>query len=336
MVEVAVGIGLVAVVTVAVVATQLMVTRDQVQLRNQLDESIDETLAERIIFNDFSAIDPSYNNINVNDDAGLNFFDFYPDVPANSITGALGRTITLKGTTGATNSVMLVSQDLAAGATLIYDPTAAYEIGATPGDFNQAASLTFKSLNNNSWLTGVNMANRPGFWQNGVTLMLDTPAKIRPLLANGSLNMAVAPRSPTFVGIVQGDTINTIANVNELSGLFRTTQPDTGAQIPSADAFFRGAPSIGGGQTLTRVKAVKVTKYFMTEDKTVPADCIEGNKTYYHSKFYKVVYRSNGFATPSMLANNVCSFVMYRDSVLKRMIYFKINKVQDLKKAAGS
>ncbi|MDG0816355.1 prepilin-type N-terminal cleavage/methylation domain-containing protein [Bdellovibrio svalbardensis] len=327
-IEVMVGIGLMALVTAAIVSTQVVVSKDQNDLRVKLDQEIDQSLAERIIFSDFNGIEPSYNNIRIKDDNGLSFFDYYPDVPANMINGSLQRTVTVKGNTPVLE-VSVVSQDLSLGSTMNYDPTAAYDIGPAPTDFNIAASLNFKSLNKNNWITSPQLGNRPGFWSDGVTLMLDTPAKLRPVV-NGKMDMSIPPRSPIFVGYVQGSALVSLGGT-DVGSMFNLTNPETLAPIGSADEFLRNAPSIGGGQTLIRLKAIKVIKYYLEPQKSVEADCQEAGSSnkYYHSNLYKIVYRNGKYSGSQMLADKVCSFVMHRDSILKRLIYFKINKVKD-------
>ncbi|QDK38086.1 prepilin-type N-terminal cleavage/methylation domain-containing protein [Bdellovibrio sp. NC01] len=325
--EVIVGVGLAAVVTAAVVATQVTATKDQMALKKQLDESIDEMQAERILFGDFNTVEPSYNNIVMNDDNGLNFFDYYPDLPANSVAGSLTRTITLSSET-VNKTVSVVSQDLAAGATMNYDPTAAYVIGSAPADFNKAAPLTFVSVNRNNWVGAV----RPGFWTTGMMLMFDTLAKVRPTKSDGTLDMQTPPRSPTFVGSVQGLVLQPVGE--PFSSLLKKNQPDTGATIPDADTFLRNVPSVGGGQSVIRLRAVKVLQYTMEPVLSENPECYPNGDTtkkpYRHSNFYKLIYRGASAPAKVLLANKVCSFVMTRDSVLKRMIYFKINKPQDL------
>ncbi|HEX7672542.1 MAG TPA: hypothetical protein VF412_00155 [Bdellovibrio sp.] len=323
-VEVMIGVGLTAVVTVALISTQVWLAKDQAVLKNQLEQSIDEKLAERIIFSDLSAVEPSFNNISLADDSGNNFFDYYPDVPANSLTTPLSRAITITSKT-ANQSVSLIVQNLSAGATLNYDPTAAYSFG-TSSDFNVAGSYTFVSVNQNNWVKAI----RPGFWIDGMTLMFDTPAKLRPLSSDGTVNMQVAPRSPVYVGVVGGAILNSVGN--PFSGLIKSTQPVTGAAIPSVDSFLQNVPSIGGGQSVVRLRAISAIQYTLEADKTLAADCYPGgNKSgtpFYHSNLYKVIYKGTGQAGQKvLLADKVCSFSMSRDSVLKRMIYFKINKV---------
>lgn len=328
--EVMVGVGLAAVVTAAVIATQVNVSKDQMALKKQLDESIDEMQAERILFGDFNSVDPSYNNIVLQDDSGNNFFDYFPDVPANSLATPLARTITLSAqNTGSDRRVSFVSQDLAAGATMNYDPTAAYMIGPAPADFNTAATLAFDSINRKNWVSSV----RPGFWVNGMMLMLDTLAKIRPTKADGTLDMQTPPRSPIFVGSVNGLMLQPVGE--PFASLLKRTQPDTGASIPDADTFLRKVPSVGGGQSIVRLRAVKVLQYALEPVTTENPECYpNGDKTktpYRHSNFYKYIYKGASMVPVKvLLANKVCSFVITRDSVLKRMIYFKINKPQDL------
>ncbi|AFY01850.1 hypothetical protein Bdt_2165 [Bdellovibrio bacteriovorus str. Tiberius] len=306
-----IGVGLVAILTSVVVTTQLSVTRDQVKMTKELEDSIDTKLAERILFSDFNNVDPSYNNLTVLDDSGNKFFDFYPDVPANAL-GKLEREATLKIT--GRKEFVIMTQDPAAGGVLVYDPVLAYEVGPAPDDFNVAASLVFKGLNYKDKV----VAQRPALWSNGRTVMLDTPAKLRPLL-NGVANMKVAPRSPVYVGTVNG--ITTLSD----SGIYNyvnMAHPETGEMMSSADIFLRRAPSIGGGQSLIRLRAVHLIKYYLEEMKDTTGS---GQRM---SRLYKVSYADGRWGTPVLLADRVEELNLRRDSILKRMIYFKVKKVK--------
>lgn len=322
--EVAIGVGMVAVVTTALLATQLFVSKDQMNLQNQLDQTIDGTLAERILFNDFANIDPSYNNLILADDSGLGFFDYYPDIPAGILKNVT-RKITMSPDSAASKTFTVLAQDKTAGALLIYDPTAAYKIGSAPTDFNVAASLEFQSLNYNNWVA----AARPAFWSEGNLLMLDTAARLRPL-SGSTVDMTVAPRSPTFVGFIAGQAVKSFNGTN-VGGMFNYTQPDTGAAIDSVDTFLRNAPSVGGGQSLIRLRAVKLTQYYLQIPSTAQSECkVSGStRTYKSAQLFKKIYKNGTYTQPFMLADRVCSFELSRDSVLKRMIYFKIYKPSD-------
>lgn len=313
--EIMVALGVASVAVGLVASTQISLIKDQIRMRKSLDANIDETLAERILFNDFNGLDPSYNNITVKDDNGLSFFDFYPDIPESSLKTRKDREISLS-LSGKTEFYIL-TQDRSAGSLLIYDPVMAYDVGPSSDDFNQAASLTFRSINRNNWVS----AQRPGFWIANKTLMLDTPAKIR-AITNGKVDLQIPPRSPIFVGTVSG------VNLNVLTGAFASSisklNPETGATIDSADAFLRNVPSVGGGQSIVRLRAVKIVRYSLEKDvqtkgyKTAPAN------------LYRSVYENGAFTSPVLLADKVDTFSLRRDSVLKRMIYFKVNKAESL------
>lgn len=310
-IEVVIGIGLTALLGAVLMTTQIVISNDQNDLRKNLEDSIDTTLAERILFKDLNGIDPSYNNVNGLDDSGYKFFDFYPDVPANSLTNPLAREVNLS--LSGKKEFTFIVQDLKAGPLMTYDPTAAYKIGSAPADFNKSASLTFQSLNQNNWIT----QQRPFFWEKGRLLLLDTPARIRPLNVAGYLDMNVPPRSPIFAGQVSGAALLMDSTVK---GILNVGDPETGSSITNADTFLRRAPSVGGGQPVIRLRAVKLVKYYLEPMKTktpVPA-----------ANLFKTVYENGKWSTPVLIADRVSLFTLRRDSVLKRMIYFNIKKIK--------
>lgn len=310
--EILVGIGIVAILTGIIVTTQVMVTKDQVKMATDLENSIDTSLAERIIFTDLNNIDPSYNNLSVKDDKGLTFFDFYPDVPASSLQGSLNREVVLK--PGGRTEFYILVQDQQAGSLMNYDPTAAYNVGPAPADFNKSATLQFQSLNKSNWVSQA----RPNFWTQGRLLMLDTPARVRPTDAAGKVDMNIAPRSPIFVGSVNNQDLKEDATIRSL---INNTDPETGMTISSADQFLRWVPSMGGGIPLIRLRAVKLIRYYLVpyndqRYKTTPA------------YLYKSVYENGKWSDPFLMADKVLELDLRRDSVLKRMMYFKLKKVE--------
>jgi prepilin-type N-terminal cleavage/methylation domain-containing protein len=314
-IELLVALGIASVGLSIVALTQVSLVKEQTRLTKKLEANIDETLAERILFNDFNGLDPSYNNLNIKDDSGLLFFDFYPDVPEANLKTKKDRQITLS--PRGTKVFYILTQDRSAGSLLIYDPVMAYDVGPASADYNVAATLNFKSLNKNNWVK----AQRPGFWQNGKVLMMDTPAQVR-AVKNGVLDLQVAPRSPILLGTVTGDSL--VPLTGEFGSLIINTDPDSGVVIGSADAFLRNLPSIGGGQSIVRMRAAKLVKYEVIKDESSV-----GYKTE-TSKLYRSVYSINGFSNKTLLADRIEKFSLRRDSVLKRMIYFKVFKAESL------
>ncbi|WP_347356636.1 hypothetical protein [Bdellovibrio sp.] len=318
-IEMMIGVGLVAMLTTIMVSTQLFVTKDQLKLKDQLEDSIDTNLAERILFMDFNGIDPSYNNLTLRDDNKLLFFDYYPDLPANSVPGKLDRNIQLGLGAGSTRKEMVVLvQDLKAGPLANYDPVAAYEVGKAPDDFNTPATLQFQGLNRNRWVSNLYQASNPEFWTNGRMLMLDTPARLRPVDASGAVDMKVAPRSPVYVGLINGDAVVNDSTIREMIDM---RNPQTNVLMDSVDTFLRRAPSIGGGQAIVRLRPVRMIRYYVEPQKD---ETLTGTPSF----LYKQTYEGGRWSPPMLLADRVESLQLKRDSVLKRMIYFKVNKAK--------
>ncbi len=155
-------------------------------------------------------------------------------------------------------------------------------------------------------------------------LMLDTPARLRPLDSAGKVNMKVAPRSPVFVGAVNGEALVTDATIQNSVNL---SHPQvSGLRIDSADVFLRRVPSVGGGQAIVRLRPVRLIRYYLEPQKD---DTLEGKPAY----LYKQAYESGKWSEPMLMADKISSVQLKRDSVLKRMIYFKINKADKKEKA---
>lgn len=313
-IDILIGVALMALLGGLISSTHLFMNKQMVSLKNDLDDSIDSKLAERILFADLAGLEPSFNNIRTIDDAGYGFFDFYPDVPANAVRTPLKREAELSISKQRLEFYVLI-QDIKSGALLNYEPSTAYDIGPTPDDFNQAATLAFSSLNKNNWVA----VQRPGFWVDDRLLLVDTPARVRPVTATGNLNMSVLPRSPIFVGRVSGKDL---VFENSFKSYFNVTHPDSGVEINTLDKFFRDLPSVGGGQPLVRIRSVRLIKYYL--------EPYEDNRLQTKpSRLYKSEYVNGKFSDPFLMADKVDKLVFKRDSVLKRMMYFKLVKAKN-------
>ena len=315
-IDILIGIALMALLGGLISATNLFVNKQFVNLKNDMDDSIDSNLAERMLFSDLAGLEPSFNNLKTLDDKGYGFFDYYPDVPANSIRTPLAREAELS-IPKQRLEFFVVIQDIKSGALLNYEPSTAYEIGDAPDDFNEPASLTFSSLNKNSWV-GV---QRPAFWVDGKMLLVDTPARVRPVTATGNINMSVLPRSPIFIGRVAGKDL---AFDNNFKTYFNVNHPDSGVELNTLDKFFRDLPSVGGGQPLVRIRAVRLIRYYLEpyEDQRLMTK---------PSRLYKSEFVGGKFTEPFLMADKVDRLVFKRDSVLKRMMYFKLIKAKNKK-----
>lgn len=307
LVEFAITVGLTAIVASFIATSMVSYNTYKQQMMNSFEQSQDVTGGQRIILSDLKNSEISYNNLTMVDDDNRAFFDYIPDVGSQFSAATTTRTKTLK---APGDTFYLLENDLSAGPLLVYDPVAAYSVGATPADPNAAASLNYVSLNQNSWVT----SRRPYFWREGQLLMLDTPALIRPTTALG-VDYAHAPRSPVFVGAIQSQDFK---SVSDLLALINMTHPETGQAIRSADEFLRTTPAVGGGQSLVRLRAVKLVKYHL-ESHPEP----QFKKL---SKLFKMVYGANGFGQPFLIADKLEAAKFYRYKLSQKVVYFQLIK----------
>lgn len=307
LIELMVSVGIMGVTSVLILGTFTDTFRMNQQVSNILNQKTDVLVGENVIFNDLRNIDPSFNVIDLRDDSGNGFYDYIPDVPEKFLRGQVSRKVTLK--KDGLKEFYFLESDVAAGSLLIFDPVNAYRIGSAPADVNSAASLTFISLNQNAVIAN----QRPQFWKDGRLLMLDTPARVRPVVG-GMVDLNVPPRSPVFIGQVGGPALSPL---NGIQRLIRTAHPESGVPITSADQFLRTIPPVGGGQTFVRMRAVRIVRYSFQE-----VDPVRG------WALYRSTLKGNEFVEPFMITDRLDSVVFSRRSVNQKLIEYLVNKVE--------
>ena len=290
----------IATTAIGLTSYYLATTKKQfVLLKDSIDENIDVSIAERTILFDLKGIDTSFNLILDKDDSALNFYDYYPDLSEQRLTSKLSRTKTLSSNS---DSVLTVfTDDNVRGSPMIYDPVAAYSIGTPPSNFNISATLTFIALNQKNWV--VNQNKR--IWQKGSLILLDTPARIRPTTAQG-VDFQIPPRSSTFLGVVEG---NDLKEPTYLNKFINRTHPATGDVVDNTDTFLRTVASVGGGQTMVRLKPILAVRYRVEKD-----------------SFIRSVYGEKGFGADYVISKNIDKVVFYREKVTNKFVQFKIFK----------
>ena len=308
LVEVSIAMGISAVILAVVVTMIFDMTKNQKELSNKLAATVDALLGENSIFVDLRNIEPSFNNINVPDDSNASFFEYYPDLPEGLISRKLSRTITLQ-LSGKTEFYFLQSDPIS-GPMLVYNPSMAYNIGPPPTSVASAATLDFVSLNRNNLV----LNQRPQFWVNGKTLMIDTPVRIRPVV-NNVVDLMVPPRSPAFIGQVQGQALNLDSR---FTGMFNYSHPQTGVPIQTADQFLRTMPSMGGGSSYARIRPVRLVRYYIEKQKDSNyADA---------AVLYKSVYADGAFSAPFLIMDQIKSIQFQRDTVNQKVMTFSLQK----------
>ena len=304
--ETIIGVAVLSISLVIIVSTQLSIKNEMNKLDTKIQGKIEVLGGEKLILFDIQAASLSFNNINIADNNSKNFFDYLPEKSAGLVSNNPDRILTLA--VGRKTEIIFLLQDTKKGSVLIYDPVAAYNIGAASDNFNVAATLTFSSLNKGNFVSN----QRAQFWNNGQILFLDTMARIRTPAA--AVDMNIPPRSSIFIGKVNGSALETIAEANPF---INSTHPEkTDFVISSADTFLRTVSSFGGGISTVRMQAARLIKYHII---TTAAD----------TKFFKSTYdgTTGRWINPILISDKIQQVIFQRDSIGSKIINFRISKV---------
>lgn len=308
--ELIVGLGLSMLVSIVTMTAMGMFTFQQKRSQAASTEYIDKTIAERVLLLDLRHADPSFNNMKGNIGG---FFDYFPDVPATQIQNR-ERSLTLSldkaADPGALNEVFFLVLDIKAGMKpmIIYDPIAAYAVGATPADFNVAATLTYMGIDNKRFLS-----DQEDVWVQNQFYMFDSPARFRPI---GADPLAVPPRSPIFIGLASGGDLIANSTMSQRVNMGMPWSASSQA-FASADSYLRNLPPIGGGQSVVRLKAVKLLRYYL--------EPMPGGQA--GSRFLRQALAHTGFSPSFLIADKVKKVEFVRRDVTSREIVFGIEKV---------
>lgn len=305
--ELVVGIALLGILGMVSAAFFLFTAKTKNQITNEIEDKVDNIIAERMILRDLKYSEPSFNNVLVRDDLGYPFFDFVYDRTMSSMnTGKRTYTLDINGKREFT--FMITNERL--GATIMYTPSLAYTIGNPPTNPHIASDLTFVSLNRNNEITKVN----PRFWNPGVMLMLDTPAMVRQMTTAGP-DYSRPARSPIFVGIVTSGGESRLTPLALPNFINRNHPLYPNETVNSEDGFLRELPPLGGAAAIVRLKAVSVVKYYLDKDSV-------GN----HFNLYRATFDGQKFSTGQLFAAKVQKVVFSRNSVHDGVIYYGIER----------
>ncbi|WP_373997892.1 Tfp pilus assembly protein FimT/FimU [Bdellovibrio bacteriovorus] len=310
--EMVVGVALLGIMGMVAASFFVFTAKTKDQITNEIEDKVDNIIAERMILKDLKYSEPSFNNVLIPDDTGFRFFDYVSDSGGDQEFDA-PRKLTLE--FGRRNEFVFMTSNDKLG-TMMYTPALAYDLGALPSSANQEAALIFRSLNKGNEV----LKSNPGFWQVGTILMLDSPAAVREMTATGP-NYNVPARSPIFVGIVNAPGESRLTPFN-LTGFLNKTHPlYPNETINDEDKFLRDIPPMGGAAPLVRLKAVNIIKYYLERDpKTKTVNLLRS------------VYMNNTFSKGQLFAADVTRVVFSRNNARDSLIYYQIIRPQDVGK----
>lgn len=307
--EMVVAIALIGILGMVISSFMVFAEKSKNEITNEIEDKVDNILAERMILRDLKSSEPSFNNVLIRDDQGRRFFDYITDRAEQGVDLS-ARTLTLQA--GVRNEFTFLTVNTRLGGTIMYTPSMAYNVGNPPMDPYQEAELTFHSLNKGGEITKVNSK----YWQPGVLLMLDSPALVREMTPTG-LNYNRPARSPIFVGAVTGVGETRLRPLNLPNFLDLTHPLYPNETVTSEDKFLRDVPPMGGAAPLVRLKAVTIVKYYLEKDVT--------NK--YNLK--RAVFDGSQFSMGQLFAQDIQKVIFTRKDPYDAVIYFNIVRKKD-------
>ncbi|MEK2646137.1 prepilin-type N-terminal cleavage/methylation domain-containing protein [Bdellovibrio sp. BCCA] len=306
--EMVVGIALMGILGMVAASFFVFTAKTKNEITNEIEEKVDNIIAERMLLKDLKLSEPSFNNLVVVDDRGHRFFDFITDMTESGLdTGE--RILTLE--YGRRNEFTFLITRERVSESMMYAPAAAYDIGAPSGNPNVASDISFRSLNKNKAVE----LSKAAFWQIGSILMLDSPAAVRAMTATGP-DYSRPARSPIFLGVVTtlGESRLTPLAFS-IPNFLDTTHPMYPSEtVNSEDAFFRDIPPMGGAAPLVRLKSVSVVKYYLEKDK-------EGKVNLLRS-----VYSGATFPKGQLFAADISRVQFKRNDAHAALIYYMIER----------
>lgn len=284
----------------------------------KMDNRIEANLADKLILRDLRAAGPSMNNLKVLDDNNQNFYDFESDrssVFYRNQNGKISRTVTLQ--QGGNTFMYFLAFDDLRGKGLFADAVTFFEVGPSPANINQAATLTYKGLNNNNYLlakdsNGVEINN---------SLLIQNENLNKLVLVDSSSYMPTIPQRPaTYIGAVTKvkDGLYDLTKIdsklipkdkgNNPIWNYLITTPDNKTLDPqNFTQYMYNLPPVGANGASVRLKAVRLYKYEL--DCTDPKNCILYRQDVLHGSSQQRLPLLQGFNCIRFTRNDIANSV---------------------------
>lgn len=288
----------------------------QKMFSQKMDEQIESNLADKLILRDLRASGPSMNNIKFADDKNLNFYDFEPDRSSAFYRGqkTVSRTMTLK--QGGNTFMYFLAFDDLRGKGLFADAVTFFEVGAPPADIYQSATLTYRGINYNNYLTAKDSSGKD----------LNNPQLISPVnldklvLVDSSSYMPTTPLRPAvFIGkIVQTGGMVDILKIpsgtipkdksNKEIWDYKITTPVNSVVDPANFMqFMYNLPPVGANGASVRIKPVRLYKYEL--DCSDSANCILYRHDVLHGASTQRIPLMRGFNCVRFTRNDIATSI---------------------------
>ncbi|UOF01446.1 pilus assembly FimT family protein [Bdellovibrio reynosensis] len=307
--EMVVGIALMGIMGMVAASFFVFTAKTKNEITNDIEDSVDNIIAERMLLKDLKNSEPSFNNLLTLDDHGNRFFDYVSDRTDKNVDNS-ERVFTLTAA-GKSEFIFIATSDKM-GPAVMYTPSMAYDVGAPSGNPMVASNLNFRSLNKNGALN-VTDPDEPTrrLWTPGRILMLDSPALVREMTATGP-NYSRPARSPIFLGVIPSEGEVRLAPVILGNILDRSNPMYPNETITDEDKFLRDIPPMGGAAPIVRLKPVMIIKYYLARDKMGKVNLMRST------------FNGQQFMDAQLFAADIESVVFSRRDAHDSLIYYRI------------
>lgn len=280
-------------------------------ISEKLDQRIEAKLGDKLMVRDLRNAGPSLNNIYLRDDNGNNFFDFDQDRSSAFYRAQTNRTRKFTLEKGKKMYMHIMTVDHLRGKSLFADAVTFFQVGASPANVYQPATLSYRGINYNNYLTAVGADKQP----------INNPLLIHPenmnklVLVDSSAYMPVSPIRPAvFIGKV--GSVGSVYDIQKVTppetkeGVFIfnyniRTPINTTVNPANFEQYMYNLPPVGANGASVRIQPVRIFKYEL--DCTDPEMCILYRQDILHGAstqkipvirgFTKVIFYRDDLAT---------------------------------------
>lgn len=267
--ELLIAVGLTTIVGLGVFQVLTNSSQMSKALSEKLDERVESKLGDKLLVRDIRSAGPSLNNIYAKDDSGYNFFDYEMDRSSNFYRNQKKKSRTITLVKGGITSFYFLTADSLRGRGLFADAITFFEVGATPSSPYTPASLTYRGINYNNYLSALDKEGKP--LNNPELISTENLGKL--ILVDSSSYMPTEPLRPAvFIGrVVKSGSIYDIQKIesssipkNNSRPIFNydIRTPTLGTTTPNTfEQYMYNLPPLGANGASVRVKPVRLFKY---------------------------------------------------------------------------
>lgn len=287
------------------------------------DEETEIALTNTVTTNILKKAHLSLNRIQLKDDKGNSFFDYYPDLPSTAIQNG-SRLFSLNSNHIDTKYFYLLTTEETEHDSIIFDPVHAYAEVSTPSDLLSDGKIIYRGINSvPSMKAEDGTAAKDKLmekifktrWAKGEIYVLTCPTYLRPII-NKSLNLLSPPRPATYIGNVSGDDLIQLPSIGANVSLMNS-HPVTQSSYKNLDQFFRSLPTIGGAAPFVKVEPAKLVRIGLRKNSAYQNG---------YSDLIMSVWKNGAFTGATIVATKVKQANFSRTTVTMPIISLEIIK----------